>query len=129
MHRALHLKNSCPWKAVSKQWHVICEEITYLYELSELQDNCPGPPELSGPGPIYLITCHFKFLGTISRSLLSIKSIESVMLCNHLILCCPFSFCLQSFLASGSFPVSQLLTSAGQSIEASSSVLPMNIQC
>ena len=63
MHRAIHLKNSCPWTAVSKQWHVICEEITYLYELPELQDNCPGPPELSRPGPIYLITCHFKFLG------------------------------------------------------------------
>ena len=27
------------------------------------------------------------------------------MLCNHLILCCPFSFYLQSFPASGSFPM------------------------
>ena len=42
----------------------------------------------------------------------------------------PFSSCLQSFLASGSFPVSQLFTSGGQSIGASvlASVLPMNIQ-
>ena len=39
-----------------------------------------------------------------------------------------FSFCLQSFPASGSFPVSQLFTSGGQSIGASVSVLPMNIQ-
>ena len=41
-----------------------------------------------------------------------------------------FSSCLQSFPASGSFPVSQLLASGGQSIEtsASASVLPMNIQ-
>ena len=41
----------------------------------------------------------------------------------------PFS-CLQSFLASGSFPVSQFFTSGGQSIgpSASASVLPMNIQ-
>ena len=41
-----------------------------------------------------------------------------------------FSFCLQSFLASGSFPISHLFASGGQSIGAlaSASVLPMNIQ-
>ena len=41
----------------------------------------------------------------------------------------PFS-CLLSFLASGSFPMSWLFTSGGQSIEASdlASVLPVNIQ-
>ena len=42
----------------------------------------------------------------------------------------PFSFHLQSFLASGSFPMSQFFASGGQSIgvSASVSVLPMNIQ-
>ena len=42
----------------------------------------------------------------------------------------PFSSCLQSFLASGSFPISWLFTLSGQSIgvSASASVLPMNIQ-
>ena len=40
----------------------------------------------------------------------------------------PFSFCPQSFPASGSFPVSQLITLGGQSIGASASVLPVNIQ-
>ena len=42
----------------------------------------------------------------------------------------PFSSCLQSFPASGSCPMSQLLASGGQSTGASSSasVLPMNIQ-
>ena len=39
----------------------------------------------------------------------------------------PFS-CLQSFPASGSFPMSQLFASDGQSIGASASVLPVNIQ-
>ena len=41
----------------------------------------------------------------------------------------PFSSCPQSFLASESFPVSQLFTSGGQNIGASSSasVLSMNI--
>ena len=42
----------------------------------------------------------------------------------------PFSSSLQSFPASGSFPVSQLFPLGGQSIRASASasVLPMNIQ-
>ena len=42
----------------------------------------------------------------------------------------PFSSCPQSFPASGSFPMSQLFATGGQSIGASSSmsVLPMNIQ-
>ena len=41
-----------------------------------------------------------------------------------------FSSCLQSFPASGSFPVSQFFASGGQSTwaSASASVLPMNIQ-
>ena len=42
----------------------------------------------------------------------------------------PFSFCFQSFPASGSFPMSRLFASDGQSIgaSASASALPMNIQ-
>ena len=42
----------------------------------------------------------------------------------------PFSSCLRSFPASGSFPMSQFFTSGGQRIgvSASASVLPMNIQ-
>ena len=42
----------------------------------------------------------------------------------------PFSSCLQSFPASGSFQMSQLFTSGGQStgVSASTSVLAMNIQ-
>ena len=58
-------------------------------------------------------------------------SIELVMPSNHLILCCPpFSSCPQSFPASGSFQMSQLFASGGESIgvSASTSVLPMNIQ-
>ena len=40
----------------------------------------------------------------------------------------PFSSCSQSFSASGSFLMSQCFKSGGQSIGASASVLPMNIQ-
>ena len=66
----------------------------------------------------------------ISQGLLRFMSVESVMLSNCLILCCPVSFSLQSFPSSGSFPVNQLFTSGYQSIgaSASASVLPMNKQ-
>ena len=61
---------------------------------------------------------------TSSRSLPKLISMESVMSSNHLILCVPFSSCLQSFLASGSFPMSQFFASGSQSIGASTLVLP-----
>ena len=50
------------------------------------------------------------------------------MLSNHLFCCCLVSFCLQSFPATGSLPMSWLFVSGGQSIEASALVLSMNIQ-
>ena len=40
----------------------------------------------------------------------------------------PFSSCSQAFPASGSFPMSQLFASGGQSIGVSASALTMNIQ-
>ena len=64
---------------------------------------------------------------TISQSLLKLTSIESLMLTISSS-AVPFSFCLQSFPASVSFPVGWLFVSGGQSIEASASVLPTNIQ-
>ena len=56
-------------------------------------------------------------------SLLKLMSIELVMLFISFS-APPFSFCLQSFPTSMSFPVSQLLASGGLSIGASASVLP-----
>ena len=56
-----------------------------------------------------------------SQSLLQLMSIESVMPSNHLILCCPFSSCLQSFPSSGSFPMSLFFASGAQSIGVSAS--------
>ena len=48
---------------------------------------------------------------------------------NHLIFCHPLLLLLQSFPASGSFPMSQFFTSGGQSIRvsASASLHPTNI--
>ena len=72
-------------------------------------------PEYSLEGPMMKLNLHYfgQLMGrTISSSVI------------------PFSSCLQSFPASGSFPMSQFVASGGQSIgfSASVSVLPMNIQ-
>ena len=60
---------------------------------------------------------------TNSQSLLKLMSIESWW-CHTTISSSvvPFSFCLQSFPPSGSFPMSQFLTPGGQSIEVSASI-------
>ena len=74
---------------------------------------------------------HQAFLSfTSSWSLLKLKSIESLMPSNRLILCQSFSSCLQSFPASESFPMSWLFKSDVQSTgtSTSASVLPVNIQ-
>ena len=69
-------------------------------------------------------------LSTITRSLLKLMSIESVMPSNYLIPVIPFSSCLKSSPASESLPMSQHFTLGGRSIgdSASASVLPKNIQ-
>ena len=72
--------------------------------------------------------CQASLSNSNSHNLLKLMSIESVMPSYYLILCHPLF--LQSFPASGSFPMNQFFTSGGQSIgaSASASVLPMNIQ-
>ena len=60
--------------------------------------------------------------------LVRFMSIQSVMPSNHLILCHPLLLLPSIFAASGSFPVSWLFASGSQSIEASTSVLPVNIK-
>ena len=67
---------------------------------------------------------------TIFWNLLKLVSFESVIPPTILSSVVPFSFCLQSFPASGSFLMSCLFVSGGQTIWASlsASVLPMKIQ-
>ena len=72
--------------------------------------------------------CQASLSITNSLTLLKFMSIESVMPSNHLILCSPLLLPPQSIPASGSFLMSQFFASGGQSIGASASVLPMNIQ-
>ena len=79
------------------------------HEPQHARPPCPSPTPGVHPHPCPLSQwCH----PTISSSVI------------------PFSSCPQSFPASGSFPVSQLFASGGQTIgvSASTSVLPMNTQ-
>ena len=80
--------------------------------------------------PPWTAACQASLSFTISWSLLKLMCIELVIPSNHLILCYPFSSHPLSFPASGSFLMSQLFATGGQSIgvSASPSVLPMNIQ-
>ena len=96
--------NNCCCCSVSKSWPTLCD---------------PMDCSMSG-SPCF----------TISRNLLKLMSIELVMPSNHLILCHPLAPRLQSFPASGSFPMSRLFASGDQNLRASAlaSVLPMNIQ-
>ena len=65
---------------------------------------------------------------TIFRRLLKLMSIESVMPSNLLILCRPLLLLPSIFPSIRVFLMSQLFASSGQSVRASASVLPMNIQ-
>ena len=76
------------------------------------------------------VACRASLSFTTSQSLPKFTSIELVMLSPTPTIASsaiPFSFCLQSFLISESFLVSQLILSGGQSIRvsASATVLPM----
>ena len=74
---------------------------------------------------------HAGFLSfTVSRRFHRLMTIELVMPSSHLVLRVSFSSYPQSLPASGSFPISWLFASGGQSVgvSASVSVLPMDIQ-
>ena len=69
--------------------------------------------------------CQASLSITNSGSLIKLISIKLVMPSKHLILCHPLLILLSIFF---SFLMSQFFTPGGQSIGASASVLPMNIQ-
>ena len=89
-----------------------------LFSLSDVSDSFVIP---------WTAACQASLSFTISWSLLQIMSIESLILYNHLIFCCPLLL-PSIFPASESFPMSWHFTSGGQSIGVSASVLPLNIQ-
>ena len=70
---------------------------------------------------LWTAACQASMSFTIYWSLLRFMSTESVMLSNISSCATLFSFCLQSFPASGSFLMSRLFTSGDQSIGGTSS--------
>ena len=89
--------------------HSVVSNSWWSYGLQNSRPSCPSPtPGVSSNSCPLSWWCH----PTISFSVV------------------PFSSCLQSFLASGSFPTSQVCASSDQSIgaSASESVIPMNKQ-
>ena len=68
--------------------------------------------------------CQVSLSVTDSRMLFKLMPMESVMPFNHLILSIPFSSWLQSFPASGSYPISQFFSSGGQGWSFSLSISP-----
>ena len=89
--------------------HSVMSDTLWPQEPQHARPPCPSPTPRVHPNPCPL--CHWCH-PTISSSVV------------------PFSSCPQSFPASGSFQMSQLSASGGQSIEvsASKSVPPMNTQ-
>ena len=102
--------NTQGWNSESVQFsHSVVSNSLRPHEPQHTRLPCPSPtPRVYSNSCPSLKWCH----PTISSSVIS------------------FSSCPQSFPASGSFKMSQLFTSGGQSIgvSASASILPMNIQ-
>ena len=97
------------WSQSVQFSHSVMSNSLRPHEPQHARPPCPTPTPRVHPNPRPLSRwCH----PTISSSVV------------------PFSSCPQSFQASGSFQMSQLFASGGQSIgvSASTSVLPMNTQ-
>ena len=105
--RQLYMYHELPYQYPSVQFsRSVVSDSLWHHGLQHARPPCPLPTPGVYPNSCPLSRwCH----PTISSSVV------------------PFS-CLQSFPASGSFPMSQLFTSGGQSIGASASVLPTNNQ-
>ena len=101
------VKNLLPTLELLLFSHQIMSDSLRPHGLHHSRLPCPSPSPRVGPSSCPL---HRWCYPTISSSV------------------SPFSFCPQSYPASGSFPMSRFFTSCGQSIGASASVLPVSIQ-
>ena len=145
----------CPWDSPSKNTgvgsHSLLQWIFPIHGLNSGLLHCRQILyHLSQQGSLYIICIHILFSCSVVSNSLRPHGLQHARLpcpspspkvCSN---SCPLSWwchptisssvipfsCLQSFPASGSFPMSWLFTSGGQSFgaSASASVLPVNIQ-
>ena len=116
----ISLSCTAKWFRFSDFFSMLC----YSVQFSSVTQTCPtlcDPMDCSTPG----FPVHHQ-LPELAQT--HVHWVSYAIQLSHPVL--PFSSCLQSFPASGSFPMSQCFASRGQSIgvSASPSVLPMNIQ-
>ena len=98
----------------------LCCCLLIVIQFSSVIQSCPTLYE-----PMYSrLPCPSPTPGTCSNSCPLSQWCHSTILSSAI----PFSSCLQTFPVSGSFPMSPFVTSGGQSIGTSASVLPVNIQ-
>ena len=88
---------------------------------TQLSYSCSVSPVTSDSASPWTVARQASLSFTTSWSLLSLKSIESVMPSNHLMLCRPLLLLPSIFPSIRAFPMSQLFTSGSQSIRASAS--------
>ena len=99
-----------------------CDQFLFFFSLRSVVQSCPTlcyPVDSSKPG----FPVHHQLLEPTQTHVHCVSDAVSSSVI-------PFSSCLHSFPAWGSFPMGQLFASGGQSIgaSASASILPMNIQ-
>ena len=108
------------------QFHYCCKYTKWMNQFCSVTRWCPTlciPTDCSTPG----LPVHHQLLQFIQTHVHWVQSNHPTILSSVV----PFFSCPQSFLASGSFQMSQFFTSGGQSIAVSASapsVLPMNTQ-
>ena len=113
------------WEMPLNHQGSFCLGVVFFFNFSIYMTCCCSVPQ-SCPtlcDPVDCSTPGFPILHHL-LSLLKLMSIESVMPSNYLVLCCPLLPCLQSFLALGSFQMSQLFASGSQSISFSFNISP-----
>ena len=114
------------WFQIGKRVCPGCHRVYLTYRQTSVQFNCLSCPTLCDP--MNRSTPGLPVHHQLESNQTHVHRVDDAIQPSHPII--PFSSCPQSFLASGSFPMSQLFASSGQSIgvSASASVLPMNTQ-
>ena len=106
-------------------------ELIYTSSQLDIQWHCTGSSKLATVEVVVVVQSSSEHLSSREHHFPEVAQvhvhwIDDAIQPSHLVTL--FSFYLQSFPASGSFPMSQFLESGGQSIGASALVLPLTIQ-